>query len=160
MVADSNLQQDRLARFGFRFGRSGVHLARSMMLADLRRLLQYVPEAAATGAELANAVLQDNCLGKRSARTRALTLGHLRSLYGLSPAIPLYRTLRYFWRRDVAAQPLLACLVAFARDPVLRLSASYILQTAPGERVDTAGIVKWTPILGPRGKIEKQRFGR
>lgn len=140
MTTTSISQEAHLARFGFRFGRGGAHQARSMMLAELRLLFQHRPDDAATSEELAAAVLQDNCLGKRSAQTRELTLRHLRSLYGLDPAIPVYRTLRYFWQRDPGGQPLLACLVAFVRDPVLRLSAPYILRCPQGESFDRTGL--------------------
>lgn len=35
-----------LARFGFKFSKGGVHAARTMMLAELQRLLKVLPEAA------------------------------------------------------------------------------------------------------------------
>ena len=74
MLATSRTREDNLGRFGFRFGRGGAHLARSMMLDDLRRLFEQVPDAKAGRDDFARAILDDNCLGKRSARTRSLTL--------------------------------------------------------------------------------------
>lgn len=133
MLAMSRTREDNLGRFGFRFGRGGAHLARSMMLDDLRRLFEQVPDAKAGRDDLARAILDDNCLGKRSARTRSLTLRHLTNLYALDPAVPIFRALRYFWQRDLEGQALLACLVAYARDAVLRLSAPFILRMPPGK---------------------------
>jgi len=57
-------REDNLARFGFRFDRGGAHLARSMMLEDLRRLLEHVTDAKAGRNDFARAILDDNCLGK------------------------------------------------------------------------------------------------
>jgi hypothetical protein len=120
MLAKSPTLENNLVRFGFRFGRGGAHLARSMMLDDLRRLLEHVPDAQADRDDFARAILDDNCLGKRSAKTRALSLRHLVNLYALDPQVPVFRALRYLWSRDADGQPLLACLVAYVRDAVLR----------------------------------------
>ena len=126
-------REDNLARFGFRFDRGGAHLARSMMLEDLRRLLEHVSDAQAGRNDFARAILDDNCLGKRSARTRALALRHLANLYALDPAVPIFRVLRHFWHRDPDGQALLALLVAYVRDAILRLSAPFILHMTPGK---------------------------
>ncbi len=120
------VRQENLGRFGLCFGRGGVHQARSMMLVDLRLLFQHVPDAQATREDFARAILVDNCLGKRSSKTRQLSLRHLIGLYKLDPRVPIFRALRFFWQRDPEAQPLLACLVAYARDAVLRSSAPFI----------------------------------
>jgi hypothetical protein len=133
MLAKSPTLENNLVRFGFRFDRGGAHLARSMMLDDLRRLLEHVPDAQATRDEFARAILDENCLGKRSAQTRALSLRHLTNLYALDPHVPLFRALRYLWSRDADGQPLLACLVAYVRDAVLRMSAPPVLRMPPGQ---------------------------
>lgn len=129
------LGQYSLARFGLSFERGGAHLARSMMLADLRQLLEHVPDAQANREAFARAILVDNCLGKRSARTRSITLRHLADLYALDLSVPLYRVMRFLWERDAAGRPLLACLTAYARDPILRLSAPFVLDLPPGARL-------------------------
>ena len=129
----SRTREENLARFGFRFGRGGAHLARSMMLSDLRRLFEQVPDVTAGRDDFARAIMDDNCLGKRSARTRSLTLRHLATLYSLDPTVPIFRALRHFWQRDPDGQALLACLVAYARDAVLRLSAPFILRMPTGK---------------------------
>ena len=133
MVTMTNSREECLARFGFSFERGGAHLARSMMLADLQRLLEYTPAPSSTREDFARAVLDDNCLGKRSSRTRAIALRHLRSLYGLDRSIPLFRVMRHFWDRDKEGQPLLALLMAYARDSILRQATPYILRLQPGQ---------------------------
>lgn len=62
-----------------------------------------------------------------------LTAKHLVTLYSLDPSVTLFRALLYFWRRDTEGQPLLAFLCAYARDPLLRMSAPFIFQFVEGE---------------------------
>jgi hypothetical protein len=133
MVTMTNSREECLARFGFSFERGGTHLARSMMLDDLRRLLDQTPDANATRDDFARAIIDDNCLGKRSSRTRAIALRHLKSLYGLDRSIPLFRAMRHFWGRDPEGRPLLACLMAYARDSILRQTAPFILRMQYGQ---------------------------
>lgn len=133
MVTMTNSREECLARFGFSFERGGTHLARSMMLDDLRRLLDQTADANATRDDFARAIIDNNCLGKRSSRTRAIALRHLKSLYGLDRSIPLFRAMRHFWGRDPEGQPLLACLMAYARDSILRQTAPFILRMQCGQ---------------------------
>ena len=135
MLKPNNSRDEKLARFGFRFDRGSTHLARSIMLDDLRQLLQQVPNPMATQEELATAIVDGNCLGKRSESTRQLTFKNLRGLYALDPSVPIYRVMRYFWDRDTDGQPLLAFLVAYARDSVLRSTARYILEMPEGAKL-------------------------
>jgi hypothetical protein len=107
-----------LSALGFRFGASGPHAARTMMLTELRLLFERLsPEA--TAADYVQAVVADNVLMKPTKVARELTLRHLSSLYGLNVANPLFRTLRRLWVADEATQPMLALCVALARDPLL-----------------------------------------
>ena len=117
-----------LAQFGFAADSGSAHLARSYMLDELQGLLHYVPNPDASRAEYAAAIVDENCLGKRSGQTRKLTLRHLADLYALDSSVPLFRTLRFFWSRDDAAQPLLALLCACSRDSLLRQTAAFILK--------------------------------
>jgi len=135
MVTMINSREESLARFGFSFERGGAHLARSMMLDELNLLLQAVANPEATPASYQYAVIEENCLAKRSARTRQLTLRHLKSLYSLDPQNTLFRALRLFWHRDPDARGLLAFLVAYSRDSILRTSAPFVLQLRIGEAV-------------------------
>jgi len=126
---------DRLTRFGFFFGRGGSHTARTMMLAELSTLLSCVCGPGAEKADYLAAIDGENCLGKRSARTRQLTSGHLASLYSLDPTVGIFRALLYLWERDPSAHPLLALFCALARDSVLRSTVPLILNAEEGDVV-------------------------
>lgn len=135
MVTMTNSREECLARFGFSFERGGAHLARSLMLEELTLLLQAVNNPNASLDDYQHAVIDENCLAKRSSRTRQLTLRHLKSLYSLDSGAAIFRALRFFWQRDKDARGLLAFLVAYSRDSILRSSAPFVLQLRLGETV-------------------------
>lgn len=122
----------QLSKLGFRFERGGAHTSRTMMLEELRALLTYVGRADANKSDYLRAIIDDNCLGKRSGKTRILTYRHLVDLYSLDHTNILFRELLYFWNRDIEGQPLLALLCAYARDPIFRLSAPLIQKFPEG----------------------------
>lgn len=126
-------------RFGFDNGPGGTHTSRTMMLSELQLLLAACP-ASATYEEFRAAILEENCLLKQTATTRLRSLRALRELYSLNRRVLLFRALRDLWEADEGAQPMLACLCANARDPLLRSSASLVLVTPPGEPVTAAGL--------------------
>lgn len=128
-------QNNNLEKLGFSFSAGGAHLARTMMLTELTQLFEFLPEAAANKDTYFEAIVDDNCLSKRSARTRLLTARHLADLYGLDNAFLLFRALKFFWYRAETARPQLALLLAYARDPILRMSAKHILSTSPGVQI-------------------------
>ena len=125
--------KEGLERFGFRFACGGVHTARTMMLSELEMLLEYLPDPNSPMDEFVQAIEEYNCLGKRSGRTRILTRRHLVELYSLDPGITLFHALRYLWQRDPEGRPLIAFLCAFARDPLLRDSAPFVLNMPVGQ---------------------------
>lgn len=100
-------------------------MARTNMMEELQQLLGTVPAEAPAG-RYREAVVTENCLGKRSKVTRTLSYRHLAALYALDPEVVLFRALRFLWSRDPAAQPLLALLCAYARDPLLRATSTLI----------------------------------
>lgn len=118
-------------RLGFRDGEKGTHSSRTLMLADLARVLDATPQEAVL-AEFRRRVVEENVLGKRSAVTREHTHRKLAALYGLDPSVPIYRLMRGLWDQDPAGRPLLALLCAAARDPLLRASVDAILDLPPG----------------------------
>ena len=120
-----------LTKLGFRFGINGPHAARTMMLDDLRLLLAHTPPHA-TRADYAAAVVEHNVLGKPTRMARELALRHIATLYALDPANPIFRALRRLWPAAAAAQPLLALVVALARDPLLKGTQSFILGQPAG----------------------------
>jgi hypothetical protein len=101
------------------------------MLVELTRTLAAVPPDA-TRQSYTRAITEDNCLGKATAATRSLSAQRLAELYALDPAVPLFRVLRRLWTVDDASQPLLALLVALARDPLLAATVPSVIQLPPG----------------------------
>lgn len=124
-----------LTRFGFSFERGGAHTSRTMMLEELRALLTYVDRPEADKSDYLQAIDNENCLGKRSGKTRVLTYRHLVDLYSLDHTNVLYRALLYFWNRDLSSQPLLALLCTYARDPIFRSTAQFILKIPEGATI-------------------------
>ena len=123
---------ERLAnKWGFRWGEIGTHTSRTIMLEDLECLLK-ATDPQASRKDYANAVVEENCLGKRTASTRKISLQHLRELYALDPGVLLYRVLRKLWDRRDHGHALLALLLALARDPLLRATAAAVSRTPPG----------------------------
>ena len=104
------------------------------MLDELSQLLAAVP-GAASREDYANAVNVGNCLGKKTAVNRRISLQHLKELYGLEPRAILFRIFRDLWRRHETSRPLLALLLALARDPLLRATATPVLGTPYGHEL-------------------------
>ncbi|MEA4880035.1 MAG: hypothetical protein VB045_01010 [Synergistaceae bacterium] len=123
---------EHLVRFGFSFGRGSAHSARTMMLNELEALLAFLDCPEAEKSDYLHAIDGENCLGKRSGKTRILTYQHLVDLYSLDRTKILFRTLLYFWTRDIEGRPLLALLCAYARDAILRSTAPFILKFPEG----------------------------
>lgn len=119
------------ALWGFRSGDRGTHTSRTIMLDELSHLLDTVP-GDAVREEYAEAVMDHNCLGKRTAATRKLSLQRLTELYALDPQVILFRVLRDLWGRNEKSRPLLALLLALARDPLLRATATAVVRTPHG----------------------------
>ena len=82
----SLLHTDILSKFGFSFRKGGAHTARTMMLEDLELLFEAVADHAAAKDEYLKAIIEYNCLKKRSVITRQLTARHLTDLYILDPS--------------------------------------------------------------------------
>lgn len=104
------------------------------MLEELRALLANCRPDATRDGYLA-AIHDDNCLSKRTAATRRLSSQRLSELYALDPEVSLFRVMRRCWYTDRDGQPLLAMLLALARDPLLRASAPPVLRMRPGEEL-------------------------
>ncbi len=135
LITSTDDNWEYVEHFGFRSKIGSTHLARTMMLEDLEALLSYVNNPEAEKAKYTQAIQEENCLGKRSGKSRELTAKHLVVLYGLDPSITIFRSLQFFWSRDPEAHPLLALLCAYARDPLLRMSVPFILGLSEGTNV-------------------------
>lgn len=129
-----------LKYFGFLFGRSGPHTARTLMLDELSQLLEHVSPLDSPADAYRLAIIDDNCLAKKSGKTRELTYGHLRQLYGLNPTIPIFRVLLYFWKREREGHALLAALCALSRDAIFRRSQEWVSQIPAGEPVSRESV--------------------
>lgn len=101
------------------------------MLGELTDLLDVTPYEA-SWHDYANAVIDENCLGKRTLANRRISLQHLRELYALDPRVALFRVLRQLWDHHETSRPQLALLLALARDPLLRATADAVIQTPFG----------------------------
>jgi len=119
---------------GFRFGDKGTHTSRTIMFKELALLFDD-QELNAPREAYVSAIIDQNCLGKRTVSNRKLTYQRLSELYGLDPNIPLFRILRHLWQSDESGRPLLAILTALARDPLLRATSEIILQIKTGEEL-------------------------
>ena len=119
-------------RSGFRLGERGTHATRTMMLDELQHAFVAVLPSAAR-ADYADAIIENNCLGKPTSVTRRQSNQRLGELYCLDLSVPLFRVLRKLWERDATGRPLLALLCALARDPLLAATADAIVQLEPGE---------------------------
>ena len=119
------------AAWGFRAGERGTHTSRTIMLQEMTHLLAATGDTASR-YDYARAVIEDNCLGKRTAATRRLSLQRLAELYGLDRGLLLFRVLRDLWERHEISRPLLSLLLALARDPLLRATATAVLRTRYG----------------------------
>jgi len=141
--------KNNLANFGFNSGRNSAHTARTMMLDELQSLLVYVDNLSAGKIDYRQAIEIENCLSKRSGKTRTLTFRHLTELYALDPDIILFRAILFFWARDPAAQPLLALLCAYARDTLLRSVVPLILGLPNGVRLSREQMEEFIDNLEP-----------
>ena len=130
----AGLSTKLVSLWGFRSGERGTHTSRTIMLDELSQLLDAVP-GEASRRDYAQAVTEGNCLGKRTAATRKLSLQRLNELYGLDARLLLFRVLKGLWGRHASSRPLLALLLALARDPLLRASARAVVATPFGHEL-------------------------
>jgi hypothetical protein len=106
-----------------------------MMLTELTSLLEYMSTTDAAKTDYTRAIVEDNCLAKRTEKNRQISKRFLVELYSLDPGRLLFRSLLFFWQRDPAGRPLLALLCVYARDGLLRSTAKYILNLSQGASV-------------------------
>lgn len=123
---------ENLKKQGFKYGKSGAHAARSMMINELKLLFE-ATDISASYQDYKQAIINQNVLQKATQNSRKITLRHLKDLYGLSPEIIIFNTFRQWWDVSEDSQPVLALQLAVARDPLLRGSVDTILQHSLGE---------------------------
>jgi hypothetical protein len=133
---------------GFCNGATSVHTSRTMMLRELMLLLGHV-SADAPASKYLDAIVDDNVLGKPTRSTRQRSAQRLKELYALDPNCTLFRVLRHFWAIDANSQPMLAFLVACARDPLLRASTPFLFTIPLGQTVPPDAIADHLHALYP-----------
>lgn len=141
-ILSSRNDQSRLELLGFVFGNRGVHSSRTLMSSEIESVFSTV-SFSADEPELERLILGDNLLHKPTQVTRRRTLSNLRSLYGLSSEILVFRALEKCWRANPNSHGLLAFLCAVARDPILRSTTSWVLDHSLGEQIQRESLEKF-----------------
>ena len=124
---------------GFRTGANSAHTSRTMMLAELALVLNRV-DANAPAEAYRSAMIEDNVLGKPTRTTGECSAKRLTELYALAPECTLFRLLRHIWAADPSSQPMLAFLLASARDTLLREATPFVVGVKLGEIVTANAI--------------------
>lgn len=96
-----------VTQYGFVLDGIGAHSSRTIMLEEIRMLLEACPMEALED-EYHAAIVDENALMKRTESTRRESFRRLRELYGISPKIPIFRVMRTLWPYSKDAQPVLA----------------------------------------------------
>ena len=149
-------QIEALGQAGCKFNSGGSHISRTIMLAELRLVLDAVPSGSPPG-RYRSAILTLNVLGKGTESTRQKSLRHLRELYALDEATPIFGLLRRLHAAVPASLPLLAIQVAWARDPLLRATTPPIMDASEGERVETSSLAQALEATFPNQYSELNR---
>jgi hypothetical protein len=133
----------------------GTHTSRTIMVPELRMLLAAVASTAEYPTIRA-AVVDDNVCGKATVSGRRELFRRLSELYSFRSDAAIYRAFRLLWNTDAPDAPLLAMLLACARDPLLRSTAPIVLDAAPGDHltpheladvVEAAFPFRYSPII-------------
>jgi hypothetical protein len=80
----------------------------------------------------------------------------------LDEARPTFGLLRRLHATDPASLPLLAVLVAWARDPLLRATTQPVMDASEGERVEVAGLAQALEVAFPNqySELSRKRIAR
>jgi hypothetical protein len=147
-----------LEKFGLKFSAGGAHISRTMMLAELEAALVAVP-AGSSVSDYRDAILVRNVLAKTTESTQQKSLRHLRELYALDEAVPIFVIFRKLHAIDSASLPLLAVQVAWARDPLFRATTPPILDASEGARVEADSLSQAVEAVFPNQYSECSRNG-
>jgi hypothetical protein len=149
LVNKAALQPKSIARFGIDYDRAGAHTSRTLMLDELTALLAYVDNPDADKSWHVTAIIDDNCLNKRTLANRKITYRDLTKLYTLDPSVTIFRVLNYFWDRDPNGRPLLALLCAYCRDSLLRGTATFVSDLAISSTIEREQLEEFVDNLYP-----------
>lgn len=140
-MSASDAQEDHFA-----LGSLRTTASHTIGVPHLIELLRAVP-ADASHETYRNAVVEENLLGRPTQAGRQRSFRHLRELYLLDPSRPEFAALRRLWDIDSDAQPLIAGILAFTRDGILRASFAAIQQTPPGGVVTSEDLTKAVTVV-------------
>lgn len=124
-----------LLKFGYNFESGSSLTKRTVMTNELFALFNCVQNAQANLEEYKIAVIESNCLGKRTIKNRGYSFSYLKRLYGLSPDLVIFRAFRYFFDRDENSRVLLCLLTGYSRDLILQASGDYIFNLPVGASI-------------------------
>lgn len=125
----------------FSLGSLRTTASHTIGIPHLMELLREVPSGAPV-EQYREAVVEGNVLGRPTHTGRLRSFRHLRELYFLDPRRPEFSGLRYFWEIDRASWPLLAGILAFTRDELLRASFTSIAALPVGTSVTSEDLTE------------------
>lgn len=125
----------------FALGSLRTTASHTIGIPHLVELLRIVPADAAR-ERYREAVVDENVLGRPTLTGRQRSFRHLRELYFLDPARREFSAMRRLWDVDPNAQPLLAGILAFTRDGILRASFQAVKQSPTGAVVTSNDLTK------------------
>jgi hypothetical protein len=125
----------------FALGSLRTTASHTIGIPHLIELLRVVP-AGAPHERYREAVVDENVLGRPTHTGRQRSFRHLRELYFLDPGRPVFGAMRRLWDVDPEARPLLAGILAFTRDGILRASFPAIHQAPVGTVVTSDNLTK------------------
>jgi hypothetical protein len=125
----------------FTLGSLRTTASHTIGIPHLIELLRIVPADAAR-ARYREAVVEDNVLGRPTQTGRQRAFRHLRELYFLDPARREFSAMRQLWDVNPDAQPLLAGILAFTRDGILRASFQAVKQSPTGAIVTSDDLTR------------------
>lgn len=133
------MTSSRVAESDFRLGTLRTTASHTIGIPHLVELLREVPSDA-PAEQYRQAVVEGNVLGRPTLAGRQRSFRHLRELYFLDPGRAEFTALRRFWDIDPASRQLLAGLLAFTRDEILRASFAAIADLPVGSSVTSADL--------------------
>lgn len=134
---------------------SSVHTSRTMMFAELSKLMDF---SAGTNTDFEN-LLNENVIAKQTQTNKSATKKYLKQLYLLDDSETVFKVFHYFWSlAPVKEKPLLALLLAITRDFLLAESIDTIINISPGNRADVSVIEQCIELNHPKRYTEKTRL--
>lgn len=134
---------------------SSVHTSRTMMFAELSKLMDF---SIGTNTDFEN-LLNENVIAKQTKYNKTVTNRLLKRLYLLDDKKSVFKVLHYFWSlAHEKEKPLLALLLAITRDFLLAESIDVVTNISPGNRVDVSAIEQCVESNHPKRYTDKTRL--